>query len=118
MKKYFGDYLSSVSDIKTNDKDELVKIQGELSVKIAFLQHERLIHLLVTMLMAILLFISISTYILDGGIRMLPVIILLMGLECPYIAHYYFLENTCQKLYAVYDGISAKITGESTENEG
>lgn len=117
MKKYFGEVMASASDIAQCDKDGLIGKRDALSVKIGFLQHERLVHLIVTALIAVLLFISIAAYVLDGGLVLLPVIILLICLEVPYIAHYYFLENTCQELYTVYDAICRKIA-EATENEG
>lgn len=108
MKKYFGECLARFSNIRETDGDKLTALADELYIKIGFLQHERLIHLMVTMLMAILLFISVAAYVLDGGITLLPVILLLLCVEVPYVAHYYFLENTCQKLYAIYDDIRKK----------
>lgn len=116
MKKYFKSYLDAVSDIEGKSFSQLVIIRDELYIKIKFLQHERLIHLLVTMLMAILLFISVAAYILDGGLILLPLIILLLCLVIPYIMHYYFLENTCQKLYAIYDEICRKTKVASDES--
>ena len=66
--------------------------------QIGFFQHERLIHLIVTVtLLAILLnVISDSLFSL-----LLPVVILI--LLVPYIRHYYILENEVQKMYVQYD---------------
>ena len=79
------------------DVDKKVLAQ-QLLVRIGFYQHERLIHLIVTMSFAIffllsLILVSINAYFLS---------VLLLVLLVPYIAHYYFLENSTQELYKVY----------------
>ena len=76
---------------------------------ISFFQHERLIHLIVTLfigLMAIIFFIS-SIYF--QNIYLLIILFIFIGLFIPYILHYYFLENNVQKLYDIYKNVNSTI---------
>ena len=65
MKKYLFDYIKEIDNL-LNDKEKISNddIQKHL-IKIQFFQHERLIHLLVTLFYALftILFVYISTII-------------------------------------------------------
>ena len=78
-------------------------------IPIGFFQHERLIHLIVTMLFAIITFICVAVYIISGEIYVLALIGILLVLLVPYIMHYYLLENETQKMYVQYDKILKHI---------
>lgn len=82
------------------DWDGILK---EHLTQIAFFQHERLIHLIVTVTFAILTFMGLAVYIISEFVPMLALIALLMVLLVPYIRHYYILENEVQKMYWQYD---------------
>ncbi len=71
--------------------------------RIEFMQHERLIHLLVTLTVAILLFIAMSIACSRPSLEVLVVMALLLILLIPYIGHYFFLENGVQRWYKLYD---------------
>ena len=89
--------------IKTNNKKNIDKVIEEHLIKIKFYQHERLIHLLVTMLFAIL-FIIIFLYTLENiSFGLVILNLLLLSLLVPYIIHYYKLENSVQYMYKQYD---------------
>ena len=72
-------------------------------VQIAFFQHERLIHLLVTLAFAIMEIACVVAMILSPQVIVAVLALLFLVLLVPYIVHYYFLENETQKLYAQYD---------------
>lgn len=91
------------------DDTDLEKLKKETLVKIQFMQHERLIHFLVTILFALLLFMCLIIYFISGINGFLAVVILMLALLIPYIGHYYFLENGVQKLYRLYDRICEKL---------
>ena len=61
---------------------------------------EQLIHLIVTMSFAI--FFLLSLILVSINVYFLALPVLLLVLLVPYIAHYYFLENSTQELYKVY----------------
>lgn len=84
-------------------QNELIKLKREHLVQIGFFQHERLIHLIVTVLFAVLEFLSLMIVVLlqEPVSALLPLVVLI--LLVPYIRHYYILENEVQKMYAQYD---------------
>ena len=71
--------------------------------QIGFFQHERLIHLIVTVTFALLEMLAIFLKVISDRLfsLLLPVVILI--LLVPYIRHYYILENEVQKMYVQYD---------------
>lgn len=71
--------------------------------QIGFFQHERLIHLIVTVAFALLEMLAILLNVISDSLfsLLLPVVILI--LLVPYIRHYYILENEVQKMYVQYD---------------
>ena len=72
-------------------------------VQVGFFQHERLIHLIVTVTFALLEMLAIVLSVISDSLftLLLPVVILI--LLVPYILHYYILENEVQKMYGQYD---------------
>ena len=77
--------------------------------QIGFFQHERLIHLIVTVTFALLEMLAILLNVISDRLfsLLLPVVILI--LLVPYIRHYYILENEVQKMYVQYDRIVQKM---------
>lgn len=109
MKKYFSAYIQYVLDMLEDESTDFKKLEQEMLIKISFMQHERLIHLLVTILFAVLLFLSLIIFFISDLFAMLLVTLLMLALLIPYIAHYFFLENGVQKLYAIYDTVRSKL---------
>lgn len=109
MRKYFSEYIAAVLAALENDGTNFAALKDELSVKIGFMQHERLIHLLVTILFALLLFLCLIAYFVSEISGLLAASVLMLALLIPYIAHYYFLENGVQKLYKLYDSVCEKL---------
>ena len=100
MKKYLYDYIDEVD--KIIDKKKITKdvIDNHL-IKIGFFQHERLIHLLVTLFYALLFIIFIALCFVHY-VFFIVVILILILLLC-YIIHYFHLENGVEYLYKQYD---------------
>ena len=73
--------------------------------QIEIFQHERFVHLLVTVLVALLTFMALMVYIIADFIPMIALVILFLVLLVPYIKHYWVMENETQKLYYQYDEI-------------
>jgi cell division protein FtsW (lipid II flippase) len=72
---------------------------------IAKIQHERLIHLLVTIFVGLVMSSSAFITIITGKTDLLFVCIPLLILFIAYILHYRFLENTTQNWYLLEDQI-------------
>ena len=81
-------------------------IQSHLA-KTSFFQHERLVHLLVTLAFALMELGSAIAALVTMQPLAAVLALLLLVLLVPYIVHYYFLENETQKLYAQYDSMVA-----------
>lgn len=105
MEKRLKGYLAWMEQLSKQELSEEKKeeIQQALLVQIQFFQHERLIHLIVTVTFALLTMLSVlaSLFLVQIGLFILT--ILLVVLLVPYIRHYYILENGVQKLYEYYD---------------
>jgi len=96
MKKYLQ-YIENTYQKTDVDKEQLAQ---ELYKRIGFYQHERLIHLIVTMSFGV--FFLLSLLLITVNISFVILSVLFLVLLVPYIAHYYFLENSVQKLYTYY----------------
>ena len=105
MEKRLKNLLARYGDMDVTEleENEREKEKQALLVQIQFLQHERFVHLLVTVLFALLfvgtLFVSLMVPSLVLFLLMFAFLVLLV----PYIRHYYILENGVQKLYEYYD---------------
>ena len=75
----------------------------DLKEKIVFFQHERIIHLIITISFA---FFTILFMLLGmiSYLFLIPFFILIIFLLF-YIMHYFFLENNVQYFYKVYDQV-------------
>lgn len=89
--------------------DRWSDILQEHLIQIGFFQHERLVHLIVTVTFAILTLISIVAALMVCNPALYVLTLLLVVLLIPYIMHYYTLENEVQKMYEQYDRILEHI---------
>lgn len=99
MRKYLNDtikYFENCDDLNL------------LMNRIKFFQHERLVHLLVTIFTGLVSIIFFISFIFFKNILIGILFIIMMILFIFYIFHYYFLENGVQKLYFIYDEIYKK----------
>ncbi|MDE6034607.1 MAG: hypothetical protein K2G36_01675 [Ruminococcus sp.] len=107
MTEYLTDYMNTVAERleSCTERSELSTILSEHMDKIAFMQHERIVHFLVTMMFAIVLSIFIIGLLITENIMLTVLVTIILILLIFYIKHYYFLENTVQKMYKIYDKI-------------
>lgn len=125
MRAYLTAYLAELQallDADAPDTDYGAVMRRHLQM-IGFMQHERLIHFLVTMLFAIGFFLVMGFFLMTEQIMLIPLMLLILVLLVPYIMHYYFLENSVQKMYMLYDEINARTArsnsaAESGESKG
>lgn len=117
MEQRLKSYLAYLAGIvnetpgKTQADEEACELlRREILVQIRFFQHERLIHLIVTVAFGILTMLSLLGIFIAGDSK-IPMVVLLaffLILLIPYIRHYYILENGVQKLYEYYDKMSGE----------
>ena len=78
---------------------------------LTFFMHERLIHLIVTVLFALSTVGCFIAVAVTEKLILIPLAAALLVLLIPYIKHYYFLENTVQKMYRDYERIYEMVYG-------
>lgn len=107
MKKRILEYLERTDAVIKDKKDDIrwEEIMDEHLTQIAFFQHERLVHLLVTILFALIAFLTLVIMTIQFSIPVLVLFVAILVLLIPYINHYYLLENGVQKMYRQYDSI-------------
>ena len=103
VKKYMA-YIDSLIESNDPDTDWDAETARHL-VQIKFFMHERSIHLIVTVLFALMeiasIYVAAVTLNLVSEILSIMFLILLV----PYVLHYYFLENSVQHMYHMRDDI-------------
>lgn len=104
MTKQIKEYLEYLRTFfaAEHSQEEYINERELLLKRIELYQHERLIHLLVTLAFALMFMISLFMCITVQGIGQLVLSGLFLMLLIPYIKHYYFLENSVQQLYKYY----------------
>lgn len=100
MKKYITEYINYIDEI-VKDKKYNKDIINEHLIKISFFQHERLIHLLVTLFYALIFIIFLV--LISLTYLFVPIVIILFIFLLFYIRHYFYLENCVQYMYRQYD---------------
>ncbi len=123
MKKRILTYRKYIDSLLASDKQYDWKyIKQEHITKVAFFQHERLVHLIVTVTFAVLELLTVCAYVIVGALDstlsfpLLILALLIIVLLIPYIKHYYLLENEVQKMYVQYDMIAQKAYEEEKCN--
>ena len=101
MKNEIKEYIDEV-ETRLYEKKIDEEYVRQMLIRIGFYQHERLVHLIVTMTFAVMTVLSFFMMIMSGKTAVVLLALLFLGLVIPYICHYYFLENSTQKLYRLY----------------
>jgi len=113
IKKYMQAHESTVREqllLAQEKKDwELLKNKHELLIK--RMQHERLIHLLVTLAFGVFILITMASATIAPSKALYLLMGLFLVLFVPYVAHYFFLENAVQRWYQLSDEIDGKMKG-------
>lgn len=108
MEKRILEYRKRIDELLKRENENWDGILEEHLVQISFFQHERLVHLIVTITFAILEMLSIVTTLLAFTPALGLLDLLFFALLIPYVRHYYILENETQKMYGQYDALLIK----------
>lgn len=106
LNQYLKEINKKINDGKNQDWKKVLENHRET---IKFMQHERLIHLLVTLTFGILFMVSIMFSLVYQFVILITIDFLLLILLVPYIFHYFKLENGVQKMYWIDKLIEEKI---------
>lgn len=111
MKKYLTQYRQYFKKMLDSDGTDLEKLMNYHLEQIRFFQHERLVHLIVTVLFALCVVMSLIAAFITHSLAFIILAVALLVLLVPYISHYYFLENQTQALYDDYNILHEKLNG-------
>lgn len=103
MEKRIKNYLALIDKLLEENTDNWDFLIENHLVQISFFQHERMIHLIVTALFAVLEMLSVMLVIITGQLQVIALVVMLLVLLIPYVRHYYILENGVQKMYTQWD---------------
>ncbi len=111
MKKTLNQHTIFIEDILKNKNDNFDwKALGNFHrVQIGFFQHERLIHLLVTLFFGLIFLGSVMMQLILNSLGFLITSAILLVMLGFYIGHYFILENGVQKLYQLDREISKRL---------
>lgn len=116
IKEYVA-YIDTL--LASSDKD--IDWEEEMKkhiVQIQFFAHERLIHLIVTVLFA-LMTVQVFLYLLGHfELSILALLVAIMVLLIPYIKHYFLMENSVQYMFEQYDKMMERAGKKSFRRKG
>ena len=107
LKEYTGEIEKKLKD--DDQKTDWHVVLANHRVQIDFLQHERLIHLLVTLTFGILFCLFVVVMLIWQIMMLLGVLVLITILLIGYLWHYFKLENGVQKLYWIDKEIQKRL---------
>ncbi len=109
MKKWCRAHEAYVTNAAPSEK--LLALHRE---KLRHLQHERLVHLIVTVMVVLAEMFVVDLVLLHPEKGVIPAL-LMLGLAVLlgfYFYHYFFLENTVQRWYRIEDDLVKALDGE------
>ncbi|HRY52632.1 MAG TPA: hypothetical protein P5089_02140 [Candidatus Portnoybacteria bacterium] len=111
MKKYLKNHINFIEGIlaKEGAAFDWSSLRESHRIQIGFLQHERLIHLLVTLFFGVVFFFSVTFGLFLGYLEFLALSAILLVMLVFYVWHYFVLENGVQKLYRLDNEISEHL---------
>jgi cell division protein FtsW (lipid II flippase) len=107
MKRHERDLLKAMA--ADPDKKALGELLSYHNRQIAWLQHERLAHLITTMFFGLFFVLALAFTLNRFSLPMLILTSLLLLMVTAYIFQYYRLENTVQRWYSISNRIRASI---------
>lgn len=118
MRKYLTEYLAHLEALlESGEEIDYDDLERSHLIMIEFMQHERLIHFLVTMLFSVCFFMIFCVFLVAEIAGLILLMVMILSLLIPYVAHYYFLENSVQKMYRLHDEIHARRMKQQKNNE-
>jgi hypothetical protein len=117
MKKYVKQTMDAVrkymnEEMKNAPVEKTKEVLAEFETKILYFQHERLIHLMVTLAFAAFLLFEIAClFFLPSAFLYAGILLTLIffGVTIGYVMHYYLLENSVQEMYHMRDEIRSYL---------
>ena len=107
MYLYLKNYEATIrSQITTGGDQDWSALKAYHKTQIEFLQHERLIHLLVTLAFGFFMFGVLILAVLTDELLFIVLFGIIAILEVFYVIHMYRLENGIQRWYVLYNALT------------
>ena len=91
--------------IKAGDASNKEEYLKYLARWISYIQHERFVHLVVTMFFGLFAMLCILVFFINFNFAVLGALFIFVVTLGFYVRHYFILENKTQYLYDLYDRI-------------
>ena len=101
-------YVKDVLE-KNPDKEKLKELLAYHDKQIQWMQHERLVHLIVMLFVCFFTLLSFGFTVMRTSTPSLILSALLIILSVAYVIHYYRLENDVQKWYLLSNQINQRL---------
>ena len=102
------EYIKEVEEKLNDKKIDYEELKEDILIHLGFFKHERLIHLLVTILVSLVTTILLVTSLFADNLVLLIILLIFVVLLFFYMKHYYFLENSVQYIYTLYNEANKK----------
>jgi membrane-bound metal-dependent hydrolase YbcI (DUF457 family) len=89
----------------------LAAIRDHHDRRVRDFQHERLIHLLVTLFVALFALLAVGWFLHQPSTAAAALAVLLLVLTAAYLLHYFRLENGVQRLYRLSRQLDERLAG-------
>lgn len=93
-------------------------LAGFHRAQLGYLQHERLVHLLVMLFVGVCTLLVLLSLTVRPQVLLGVLLVLLLALLVPYVIHYYRLENGVQRWYHLANEIEARAGNVSQRYDG
>ncbi|MGN0494837.1 MAG: hypothetical protein ACI4GW_01285 [Lachnospiraceae bacterium] len=114
------EYVAYIDDLLASEDDSIdweEEIKKHL-IQIKFFAHERLIHLIVTVLFAMMTVLVFLYLLSDFNLSIFALLVAIMILLIPYIKHYFLMENSVQYMFEQYDKMMEKAGKRAFKRKG
>lgn len=111
MKKYLKNHINFIEStlVKEEAGFDWSSLRDFHRAQIGFFQHERLIHLLVTLFFGLIFFFAVAFGLFLDYLGFLALSAILLVMLVFYVWHYFVLENGVQKLYRLDNEIGERL---------
>lgn len=92
--------------------DRLRALRDHHAQMIRFMQHERLIHLVVMLFVGVFLLLTAGFALVHPHLGAAALAVIFLGMTAAYLVHYFRLENGVQRWYGIARELDERVTGE------
>ncbi|MCE5210317.1 MAG: hypothetical protein LLG40_02050 [Deltaproteobacteria bacterium] len=94
---------------KNPDKEKLKELFAYHNQQIQWMQHERLVHLIVMLFVCFFTLLVFGFTVMRSSLPSMILLAILLILSVAYLFHYYRLENNVQKWYSISNQIRQRF---------